>query len=88
MGAVAINPSRNTIVNAALFLVLGCSEGHALFLGVTILVREQYHEVLAREMLLSLNRQSLKGALVRNSTLTGCYDDKHVVVADFCCQLG
>ena len=47
-----------------------------------MLVREDNHEVLAGEVLLQLVGQPLQCILIRDSTLAGGDDDKHVVFAD------
>ena len=45
-------PAQNGIVDTLLLVVLSLGEAHALILMVAILVGEDNHEVLTREMLL------------------------------------
>ena len=57
-------PSQNGIVNTLLLVVLRLGEAHTVFLRIAELVGEDYHEVLAREVLLQLVRQSLEGCFI------------------------
>ena len=60
-------------------MVLSLGEAHVIILLVTILIWEDNHEVLAREIFLQFVRQTLQGILVRNRTFTGGDNDKQVV---------
>ncbi len=59
-----MNPAQNGIVDTVLLVVLSLGEAHALILMSTILIGENDHEVLAREVLLQLVRQSLEGCFI------------------------
>ena len=59
-----MNPAQNGIVDTVLLVVLSLGEAHALILMSTILIGEDDHEVLAREVLLQLIRQSLEGCFI------------------------
>ena len=63
-------------------MVLSLGEGHAVFLGVTVLVGEDNHEVPAGEVLHELVGQPVHGVLVGDGAATGGDDDEHLVVAD------
>ena len=57
-------PTQNGIVDTVLLVMLCLGETHALILMVTILIGEDNHEVLAREVLLQLVRQSLERCFI------------------------
>ena len=59
-----MEPARDTVVDTVLLVVLSLGEAHALILMSTILIGENDHEVLAREVLLQLVRQSLEGCFI------------------------
>ena len=59
-----MNPAQNGIVDTVLLVVLSLGEAHALILMSTILIGENDHEVLTREVLLQLVRQSLEGCFI------------------------
>ena len=82
-----VYPPQDSVIDRFLLTVLCLGEAHAVLLLVTILVGEDNHEVLAREILLQLVRQPLKGVLVGDGTLTGGDDDKQMVVGDVGGQL-
>ena len=65
-----MEPTRDTVVDTLLLVVLGLSEAHAVFLLLTELVREDNHQVLTREVLLQLIRQSLQCGLIRDGAYT------------------
>ena len=54
-----VYPAQNSIIDTLLLVVLCLSKAHALVLSITMLVGEDNHEVLTREVLLQLIRQSL-----------------------------
>ena len=58
------NPPEYGVIDAALLLVLGRREGHALILGLAILVGEDNHQVLAREVLHQLVGQTVQCVLI------------------------
>ena len=60
-------------------MVLGLGEAHAVLLRIAVLVWEDDHEVLAREIFLQFVGQALEGVLVRDGAFTGGDDDEHVV---------
>ena len=57
-------PAQNGIVDTILLVVLCLGEAHALILMVAILIGEDNHEILTREVLLQLVRQSLERCLI------------------------
>ena len=59
-----MNPAQNGIVDTVLLVVLSLGEAHALILMSAILIGEDDHEVLAREVLLKLVRQSLESCFI------------------------
>ena len=84
---VPMYPLQYSIIDTVLLVVLSLGEAHALILGVTMLVGEYYHEILAREVLLQFVRQSLQRRLIRYGTLTGCHYHKQMVVVYLGSQL-
>ena len=68
--------------------MLCLGEGHALLLRLTELIGEDNHEVLAREMLHQLIRQTIHRIFVGDGTPTGSDDYEHVVFADVLCKTG
>ena len=67
--------------------MLGLCEAHAVILGITMLVWEDNHEVLARVVFLQFIRQTVDGILVGDSSLTGTDHHKEMVVGNLCGQL-
>jgi hypothetical protein len=57
-------PAQDGVIDTLLLVVLGLGEAHALILRIAILVGEDNHEVLAREILLQLVRQTLESIFV------------------------
>ena len=68
-------------------MVLGLGEAHALILRITKLIGEDNHEVLAREVLLQLIGQTLKGVLIRDGTLSGGDYHEEMILRDACSEL-
>ena len=66
-----MNPSQYSIIYTRLLMMLGLSKAHAVFLSVAILVREDYHQILARVVSCEFIWQTLDGILVRDGSLTG-----------------
>ena len=66
-----MNPLGYGVIDTMLLMVLCFREAHTLIFRITELVREDDHEVLAREMLLQFIWQPLQGVLVRDGSLTG-----------------
>ena len=63
-------------------MVLCLGEGHAILLGLAVLVGEDNHEVLAGEVLHELVGQTVHGVLVGDGAFTGGDNDEHVVLID------
>ena len=65
-----MEPPRDGLIDTVLLMVLSLGETHAVFLLVTELVGEDDHQVLTREVLLQLIRQSLQCVLIRDGVTT------------------
>ena len=76
-----VYPLQNSIVNTALLLVLSRREGHALLLLCTILVGEDNHDVLTREVLHQFVGQPIQCILIGYGALTCGNHDEHVILA-------
>ena len=83
----AVKPALDGVVDTVLLVVLRLGERHAVFLLVAVLVGEDDHEVLAREILLQLVGQAVEGVLVGDGALTGGDHDEELVVGDMCGEL-
>ena len=79
----SVQATENSVVDATFLGMLGLGEAHSVILGVgTILVGEDYHEILSAIVLLQFIRQPLQSILVGDSTFTGSNDYKHMVFGD------
>ena len=63
-------------------MMLSLRETHPVFLRITKLIREDDHEVLAREVPLQLIRQTFQRSLIRDGTLTGCHHHEQMILKD------
>ena len=81
------HPSTECLVSTDFLLVLRLGEGQCVAGGIAILVREDNHQVGAREELGDFLRQSFQSCLVRHRSLTSRDYNKHVVGGNLCSQL-
>ena len=72
-------PAAHHLVGTLFLLMLRLGKGEMHARGITMLVGEDDHQIGAGEETGQLFGQTLKGSLVRDGSLAGCYHHKHVV---------
>ena len=72
-------PAAHHLVGTLFLLMLRLGKGEMLARGIIMLIGEDDHQISAGEETGQLFGQTLKGSLVRDGSLAGCYHHKHVV---------